>query len=239
MQRLQLGFIRRRMSAKRSRISITLALAGAAFACSLYPIGILAAETLLVVRQTPAPSDIIVFLGEDGAPRAARAAQLSHQGIAPRVLAVGIDDCKFIKVRMIEAGVDPSVFVEECKSITTWDNARFATPILKALGVHSAVLVTSWFHSRRALKSFSLQLPFIRWTSVPAETVKSARLLIDEFGNVQMFKEYLKALFYDLRTLFCHGGALGQSAALKAAVDLQTATFPIGYRKESGNAIEI
>lgn len=208
MQRQQPGFKSRRMSAKRSRTGLTLALAGAAFACSLYPIGILAAETLLVVRQAPVPSDIIVVLGGDGAPRAARAAQLWHQGIAPRVLVVGIDDCTFMKARMIEEGVDPSVFVEECKSTTTWDNARFSAPILKALGVRSAVLVTSWFHSRRALKSFTSQIPFIHWTSVPAETVKSAWQLTDEFGNAQMFKEYPKILFYDLRTLFSHGGTV-------------------------------
>ena len=190
-----------RILSKRTLSAFLFALLVTVLACALYPAGILSADLFLVVRQTPVPSDIIVVLGGDGAPRATRAAQLWHQGVAPRVLAVGIDDCRFIKARMIEASVPPSAFVEECTSTTTWDNARLSAPILTMLDVHSAILVTSWFHSGRALKSFAMRMPSIRWTSVPAERSKPYWLLMLDYDGVQIFKEYPKTWFYDLRAV--------------------------------------
>jgi uncharacterized SAM-binding protein YcdF (DUF218 family) len=102
---------------------------------------------------------------------------------------------------MVDAGVDRTVFTTECRSATTWENAEFSAPILAGMHIRKALLVTSWFHSRRAMQRFSSLMPDIKWVSLPAERTKSYWRLVFAVDGVQIFKEYPKALLYDLRAI--------------------------------------
>ncbi|MEQ1408297.1 YdcF family protein [Neorhizobium sp. Rsf11] len=176
----------------------------------LYGLALISAGSLLMARDVLANADIIVVLGGDGPPRAARAAALWHQRRAPLVLVTGRGDCNFIRQLLIEAGVKPEVITTECQSASTWENATFSQPILIGMQVRSAILVTSWFHSGRAVKRFRSLMPDIRWISVPAEREKSYWRLVFDIDGVQIVKEYIKTIAYDVR------GQISAAAAPKA-----------------------
>ncbi len=171
-------------------------------AIGLYGLALVSAGSLLVVEDPPAQADVIVVLGGDGPPRAAQAAKLWHEGRAPLVLVTGYGDCDVIRDMLVRMGVDFAAITTECLSVSTWENATFAQPQLTGMGAKRAILVTSWFHSRRAVKRFRFVMPQIQWVSLPAQrTVSLWRLAVDADG-VQVFKEYAKTFFYDLRSSF-------------------------------------
>jgi len=172
----------------------------------LYGLALISAEAFLVERDTPVDSDIIVVLGGDGRPRAEQAAALWRDGKAPLVLATGYGDCDFVQRTLIAAGVDPQAVITECSSRTTWDNATFSQPVLADLRVNRAILVTSWFHSKRAVKRFRSFMPTIQWISVPTDQTKSYWALAGDADGPQVVKEYAKSIFYDLRTSIAGAG---------------------------------
>ncbi|CAN7610337.1 YdcF family protein [Phyllobacterium sp. LjRoot231] len=142
---------------------------------------------------------MIVVLGGDGPSRAVRAAGLWRMGVAPKVLVSGDGDCYWIREAMIDQGVDRGAIAVECQSGTTWENALFSSPILKQMNVRSAVLVTSWYHSRRAMASFEAACHDIRWMSVPAEPRGSLEKIAFGPDGIQIMKEYPKTVWYAIR----------------------------------------
>ena len=87
----------------------------------------------------------------------------------------------------------------ESESRTTRENAEFSIPLLRAHGVKRAIIVTSWFHSRRALACFEHYAPDIQFYSRPSyfgcpETGRNQKNIN---GYVKI--EYVKLLGYWLR----------------------------------------
>ncbi|MGH7005041.1 MAG: YdcF family protein, partial [Alphaproteobacteria bacterium] len=81
---------------------------------------------MLAIRDPIRRADVIVVLGGDGPTRAARAADLWLEGVAPRILVSGDGDCYWIKRAMTDRGVDRDSIDVECQSGTTWENALFS-----------------------------------------------------------------------------------------------------------------
>jgi uncharacterized SAM-binding protein YcdF (DUF218 family) len=157
---------------------------------------IAAADPVLVVRTSVAPADVIVVLGGDGPPRAKHAAAVFHAGLAPRLLISGAGDCDYIRRLMIDTGVPSEAIARECSSRSTVENAAFSAPILVAVGARSALLVTSSFHTRRALASFQKAMPQINWMSAPVERTEPLWRLVWDIAGREMAEEYLKVLYY-------------------------------------------
>lgn len=160
-----------------------------------------AAGPLFTLRTPIEPVDVIVVLGGDGPARAAEAADL-YRSIAraePHVLVSGDGDCRAIAELMIGDGVAPDRVMVECTSGTTWENAKFSEPILARLGARSGILVTSWFHMRRALACFRALNPQIAWGAAPVERHHSLMEIAWEREGVQAAKEFLKVGWYVLR----------------------------------------
>jgi uncharacterized SAM-binding protein YcdF (DUF218 family) len=171
----------------------------------LYGSLILLAEPFLWIKAVPRPVDAIVVLGGDGPRRAGRAAQLYKEGFAPRVFVIGDGDCMHIALAMINAGVRASAIDVECKSSSTWENALFSAPIVAQAHIGSAIIVTSWFHTRRALASFQTVSPTIAWRPVATPPDASFINLAMNRDGWAVVLEYLKiigyALKYDLNPL--------------------------------------
>jgi len=158
--------------------------------------GLSAAGTFLVVPAHIRQADVIVVLGGDGPPRAAEAAALFQAGLAPRVLVSGDGDCRDIRDAMIARAVPRDAILLECASGSTYENAAFSGPLLAGLHARDAMLVTSWFHLRRALACMSHAAPWVRWIAAPAPPPPS------QFGMLEyavpIMKEYVKLNWYAL-----------------------------------------
>jgi len=170
---------------------IAITLAAAAF---LYP------QQFLTIDSGDTKGDEIVVLG-GGDGRADRAAELYRQGAAPGVLVTGYGDCASNIQELEKDGVPASVITAEPNALSTLENAEFSIPILRKMGAHRVILVTSWFHSRRALACFEHFAPDIQFASRPSyldyEPKQPNRAGFGDYVNM----EYLKMLDY----WFSHG----------------------------------
>lgn len=111
-------------------------------------------EKILCLDSGKATADVIVVLGGGDHERPARAAELFKAHAAPRILITGEGDEEINRQLLLKAGVPANVIEVEGKSRTTKENAEFSVKRLAAEKIHSAILVTSWYHSRRALRTF-------------------------------------------------------------------------------------
>ncbi len=138
---------------------VTLAAMGAYF----YP------EKFLCVDSGKVAADVIIVLG--GGPhekRAERAANLFKARAAPRLVVTGAGDDEIHRLILLQAGVPAGAIQIESDSQTTRENAEFTIKLLRAEKIHSAILVTSWYHSRRAVKTFEHFAPEIKFYSHPS-----------------------------------------------------------------------
>jgi uncharacterized SAM-binding protein YcdF (DUF218 family) len=125
-------------------------------------------QQILCVESGDVHADALVVLGGGFGDRAARAAELFQQGVAPRVIVSGTGDCTINMQLLRNAGVPVSAIQLESRSKTTRENAEFSVSLLRADGVRRAIIVTSWYHSRRALSCFRHYAPEIKFYSRPS-----------------------------------------------------------------------
>lgn len=125
------------------------------------------AEPLLTLQDDGSPADVIVVPGGDGPPRAAQAARLWKEGRSPYILITGDGDCLFNKQIMVRDGVNPSAIFIECRSGSTWQNAFYSARVMRDIHAKKALIVTNWYHSRRAIASFRAVCPQMHFSSAP------------------------------------------------------------------------
>jgi len=124
-------------------------------------------EPVLTLRDDGSKADVIVVPGGDGPPRAAQAARLWKEGRSPLILITGDGDCLFNKQIMVRDGVNPSAIFIECQSGSTWQNAFYSAPVMREIQAKKALIVTNWYHSRRAIASFRAACPQMHFSSAP------------------------------------------------------------------------
>ena len=125
-------------------------------------------QQILTVDSGPVKADVMVVLGGGLRERPERAAELFKQGAAQKILVAGFGDCKANGQLLKKNGVPETAIVLESKSRTTQENAEFSIPLLRSLGAHRVIIVTSWYHSRRALACFEHYAPDIKFYSRPS-----------------------------------------------------------------------
>jgi uncharacterized SAM-binding protein YcdF (DUF218 family) len=125
-------------------------------------------QQILTVDSGPVKADAIVVLGGGMTERPERAAELFKQGEAPEILVSGKGDCVSNEKLLEKEGVTNAAIILECKSHTTRENAEFSIPLLHALGAKRVIIVTSWYHSRRALMCFEHYAPDLKFYSRPS-----------------------------------------------------------------------
>jgi len=141
---------------------VILAVALVAAVAWFYP------EKILSVDSGKVSADVIIVLGGGSHERPMRAAELFKQHAAPRIILTGVGDDQINRRLLLEAGVPAGAIQVEGKSTTTRENAEFTLKLLRAESLHSAILVTSWYHSRRSLKTFEHYAPDLKFYSRPA-----------------------------------------------------------------------
>jgi uncharacterized SAM-binding protein YcdF (DUF218 family) len=141
-------------------LAVLLALLGGA--AWLYP-----EKFLCVDSGKGVAADVIVVLG-GGAERPLRAAELFKAHAAPRILLTGAGDDEINRHILLAHGVPASAIEVENRSVNTHENAEFSLVLLRAEKIHSAILVTSWYHARRAERTFEHYAPEIKFYSRPS-----------------------------------------------------------------------
>jgi len=125
-------------------------------------------EKFLTVDSGPVSTDVLIVIGGGQHERALRAAELFKQHAAPRIIITGAGDDQINRRLLIANGVPSRAIEIENRSTTTRENAEFTGKLLRAEQVQSATLVTSWYHARRAEKTFAHFVPTVRFYSRPA-----------------------------------------------------------------------
>ena len=141
-------------------------------------------------------ADVIVVLGGETPNRSARAAELFKAGVAQQVIVTGAGDAALIQRQLVRAGVPASAILLEEESMSTWENAIFTDRLLRATHAREAVLVTSWYHTRRSLATFRKVSPGVKFTAASAlqSWDTHSRPKVEEAKCVA--REYVKLLGY-------------------------------------------
>lgn len=202
------------MSTKLKQRLRILALFSAALALLLL-IGWVVAPFLLVVDSGIHSVNAEVVLGGEPWTRPTRAAEVYQEILAanqkvvtppsafrplssalPLVIVSGNGDCEDVRRQMQAKGVPPAIIVTECQSRTTQENALFSVKLLRERGVTNAVIVTSWYHSRRALACFQKAAPEITFYSRPTQRPPGLAVWANRYERGRFHQEYGKLLYY-------------------------------------------
>lgn len=130
--------------------------------------GFIFPQQVLVIDDGQVKGDVMVLLGGGAGERPARAVELFRAGVAPKILVSGAGDAEGNRLLMMHRGVPATAISLEPNSRTTRENAQFSIPQLRAMGAKKIIVVTSWYHSRRALKCFRHYAPDLVFASCPS-----------------------------------------------------------------------
>ncbi len=161
-----------------------------AAAALLYP------QKFLCVDSGSVRADVMVVLGGGSHDRPERAAELFKERIAPRILVSGLGDCTIYRRSLIQAGVPAQAIQMEDRSRTTRENAILAVNLLRHQGVRRVIIVTSWYHSRRALACFEHYGPEIQFYSCPSYFADTRPDWLRHGLSHRVYLEYPKLLGY-------------------------------------------
>jgi len=178
----------------KSRLKALLALLG--LLAGLTAAGLFFPHQVLCVDSGATNADAAVVLGGGSCERPQRAAELFHQHAAPRIFLTGYGDCETNQKLLTAAGVPAEAIELECKSSSTRDNARFTIPLLRARGARRVIIVTSWYHSRRALNCFRHYAPDIQFFSRPSYYAYPRQQWVRSGIRGYLRVEYVKLLGY-------------------------------------------
>ena len=165
------------------------------------------APWLLSHRDAPRAADMLVVLGGDAEARTPLAAELFHQGWAPKLLLSGRGDYVWVREGLIDSGVPADRILVETRSASTRENALFSAPILRAQGVRRAIIVTSWEHSARALRTFQRFAPGFDFTVTPTSPAPGWIVVRSRRKAREVVEALIKSVFYCAAYRVCPGGS--------------------------------
>ncbi len=184
---------------RRQRFS-NIAIVSALLVSAVAAVGVLFAPEILTIEDPIERADAIVLLGGgDEGDRLFRVAELFQDSRAPVIVVSGSGDCQLNMTHLGMMGVPAAVLIAECSSRTTGENAKLVAPILKGRSVKKAILVTSWFHSRRAAAIFRHGIPDVGWIVSPAHHSKDIKDAPSLAMSSLILIEYAKIMWYALR----------------------------------------
>ncbi|MEI6078477.1 MAG: YdcF family protein [Verrucomicrobiota bacterium] len=181
------------------RISVVLLVAllvalAVAYACP---------EQVLTVDSGAVRAQVMVVLGGAPTERPQRAAELFKAGEAPLVICSGFGDAELSRAVLLKAGVPAVDILLEPDSRTTQENAKFTIALLRARHLTNAIIVTSWYHSRRARACFEHYAPEIQFYSRPDYVGYRADDPHRRYVANYLRSEYRKILGYWVRYGVC------------------------------------
>jgi len=118
-----------------------------------------------VILDTPQPAPrhsdaIVVISGDEQMARFQEGLNLYEQGLGQYLVFSGAaydngtSNADVMRALAVKRGVPDQVILDEPQGEDTWGNAVYTRQVLEAHGLHSAILVTSPYHARRARLTF-------------------------------------------------------------------------------------
>lgn len=157
----------------------------------------------LTVDSGPVNAEVIVLLGGGSHERYERVGKLFKERAAPRIIVSGYGDGEINRYLLTNTGVPAKAIQLENKSRTTRENAQFTIKLLREQKVKRVIIVTSWYHSRRAQACFQHYAPEIAFYSRPSYFAAArADWSRNRIGSRARL-EYLKLLGYWMRYGVC------------------------------------
>jgi uncharacterized SAM-binding protein YcdF (DUF218 family) len=138
----------------------------------------------------------LVVLGGEPWTRPERGAEVYAEVHPALVIASGEGDCDDVRRQLEARGVPATEIVTEGKSTSTYENAQFSVKLLREHHLTRVVIVTSWYHSRRALASFREAAPEIQFYSCPTIQPPSISRWPNRYERDRILREYGKLLYY-------------------------------------------
>ena len=132
---------------------------------------VISRSAAVLVANDPVKSDVILVLaGAGGDSRFWRGVELMEKGYAPRlildvqapILRYGVSDTELAQ-NFLAKNVPGRAQLCEIFADSTFDEASDVARCLQPLHASSALIVTSAYHSRRALAIFKKRLPQYQW----------------------------------------------------------------------------
>jgi uncharacterized SAM-binding protein YcdF (DUF218 family) len=160
-------------------------------------------QWFLTVDSGPVTAEAIVLLGGGSHDRYERVVKLFQDRAAPRIIISGYGDCEINRYLLIKAGVPANVILLEKQSRTTQENAQFTVKLLREQKFKRVIVVTSWYHSRRALACFWHYAPDIRFYSRPSLSPATRAAEWRSRSGSRARLEYLKLAGYWVRYGIC------------------------------------
>ena len=160
-------------------------------------------QPFLCVDSGPVKADVIVVLGGGSHERSERAAELFKEHVAPRIIVSGAGNCEINRHLLVVAGVPANVIELENQSKTTKENAQFTVKLLREQKQKHVILVTSWYHSRRAVACFRHYAPEIRFYSRPSYFASARADWSHNRIGPRVRLEYAKLIGYWIRYGIC------------------------------------
>ncbi len=207
-----LGFLVLGILVHKNRIAYLLSMS---CAITLYLLSIEPVKDMLykpLEESYPVPSklegDVIIVLGggsyntgvlkEDSLKRLLTGFVLHKQTGKPIILSGGsginrLPDAEIMKATLISFGVDLKSILLDSESTTTQENARYVRHIMEKRKYQTAILVTSAYHMRRAVKAF--QKENVKVLPYPTDFKRDLRYNLYSFiPKASTFNDSYKAL---------------------------------------------
>ena len=184
---------------KLKHAALAVAFAGVLLGAASAVLGLVYAKSALFVEGGGRQADIVVVLGGDPGNRVFRGLELYKAGDAPKILISGRGDCYLIRDHFLLAGVSSNALLMETNSASTMENAEFSIHLMKELGMRKAIVVTSWWHSRRALACFRHFGPEMEFSSYPSYDALDMDHKPSSYEVPHVFREYPALAWYWVR----------------------------------------
>jgi uncharacterized SAM-binding protein YcdF (DUF218 family) len=160
-------------------------------------------QPFLTVDSGPVNAEVIVMLGGGSQERYERAVKLFKDRAAPRIIVSGYGDGEINRRLLVAAGVPVKAIELENKSRTTRENAQFTVELLREQKLKRVIIITSWYHSRRAQACFEHYGPELKVYSRPSYLASARADWSHHRTGNRIRLEYVKLLGYWVRYGIC------------------------------------
>ena len=141
-----------------------------------FAVGLAAKAGSFLIIDAPRPSDVILVLAGETDRRPRRALELLEEGYGRRIVLDVPTNAKLYEFTQIQLAqryiqdLPQSGFISLCPidGLSTKDESKDAERCLQPEGAKSVLIVTSDFHTRRALEVFRRELPGREYSVAPA-----------------------------------------------------------------------